>query len=164
MQKTRSNREYFHFGKNLKAIRKAKHISQEAMAYNLNMSQASYSRLERQATMNDAKLIFRIAIVFDIQPDALMPTFAPLSATEMDTPRTSGSGTRARAKDLLNSIWGVLLILAAIVVLPEWAYRIAENFCLGLQTSYAVMATAKWTAALGMFAFILYAAWMIKRR
>ena len=58
--------------KNIKAIRKNKGISHEAMAVNLGISQAAYTKLESGETKLTVDRLYKIAEILEIQVEDLL--------------------------------------------------------------------------------------------
>jgi transcriptional regulator with XRE-family HTH domain len=65
--------EKFNFGANLRRIRVQKEISQEAMAYKMNIGQTKYSRIERGKLLPDKEFIALAAEILGVPPNELMP-------------------------------------------------------------------------------------------
>ena len=59
-------------GKHIKALRKNKGVSQEAVADYLNISQSAYSRIENGDSHSWACYVEKICIYFEIKPKHLM--------------------------------------------------------------------------------------------
>ncbi len=60
------------FGKNLKSIRIAKHLTQDEMCKVLNMSQSAYNKYENEKTIPPADLIKKVSREFHISTDELL--------------------------------------------------------------------------------------------
>jgi transcriptional regulator with XRE-family HTH domain len=60
-------------GDKIRIQRLTKNYSQEYMAFMLDISQAAYSKLERNETELSLKRIYAIAEILEISPFALMP-------------------------------------------------------------------------------------------
>jgi len=68
-------------GEKIREMRESKHISQFAMAFNLDMSQAAYSKIERGLTEIKAIHLYKIAgalgtSVYELLPPALEANMA----------------------------------------------------------------------------------------
>jgi DNA-binding XRE family transcriptional regulator len=61
-------------GKQIKALRKNKGVSQEAVADYLNISQSAYSRIENGDSHSWAFYVEKICIYFQVQPEYLVAT------------------------------------------------------------------------------------------
>ncbi len=61
-------------GKQIKALRKNKGVSQEAVADYLNISQSAYSRIENGDSHSWACYVEKICIYFQVQPEYLVAT------------------------------------------------------------------------------------------
>ena len=60
-------------GENIRLARLRKNYSQQNMADELNISQAAYSKLERDETVMSLERIYEIAEILEISPFSLMP-------------------------------------------------------------------------------------------
>jgi transcriptional regulator with XRE-family HTH domain len=60
-------------GENIRIQRAIKGYSQQYMAYALDISQAAYSKMERNETELSIRRIFAIAEILEISPYVLMP-------------------------------------------------------------------------------------------
>lgn len=146
----------FHFGENLQRIRRASGISQEAMALNLGISQSRYSRIERDLSMPEPDMVPKIAKLLNVDVTALGPQVVELGQDELATISGFGSGGQRRERRVRQWPYTIVIVLIAIVVLPNWAGEIAVSFCEGLGTTEHVAMGAKWAASLVMFIWIVY--------
>jgi len=62
----------FNFGENLRMIRSYKNVCQEGMATSLNISQASYSRIEASPDLPKLQVIDQLAETLDVRPKDLL--------------------------------------------------------------------------------------------
>ncbi|MGF1925180.1 MAG: helix-turn-helix domain-containing protein, partial [Bacteroidia bacterium] len=62
----------FNFGQNLRIVRQAKGITQDAMSMILGISQTTYSRTEKMAAVPDLDFVERIADVLEVEPSILL--------------------------------------------------------------------------------------------
>ncbi len=62
----------FNFGENLRMLRNYKNVCQEGMASGLNISQASYSRIEASRDEPELQLINKLAETLDVKPKPLI--------------------------------------------------------------------------------------------
>jgi transcriptional regulator with XRE-family HTH domain len=152
----------FDFGNNLYYIRRAKGISQEAMAISLDISQTRYSRIERNLVIPDLEMIYKIAAILEVSSSVLISGTG--DANMDDANQLMKSESEYQAKNFLYSRIRFLTIFVALVIFPNWLYEMTESFCIGLGTSYQVMTIAKWTVGSVVFCFILYLAWKMKQK
>jgi transcriptional regulator with XRE-family HTH domain len=61
-------------GEKIRTVRVVKGYSQEYMAFNLNISQNSYSKIERNITKVTLERVYEIADILNIQVTELLPT------------------------------------------------------------------------------------------
>lgn len=66
------NMKNLHFGENLRMLRIYKNVCQEGMAAGLNISQASYSRIESSPAIPEASLIQKLADTLGVRPEDLL--------------------------------------------------------------------------------------------
>ncbi|SEO79592.1 helix-turn-helix domain-containing protein [Mucilaginibacter sp. OK283] len=69
-------------GENIRIQRTIKGYSQQYMAYALDISQAAYSKMERNETELSIRRVFAIAEILEISPYVLMPK--PKFGTSID--------------------------------------------------------------------------------
>lgn len=62
----------FNFGGNLRVLRIYKNVCQEGMAAGLNISQASYSRIEANPAIPDTPVIHKLADILGVRPEDLL--------------------------------------------------------------------------------------------
>ncbi len=111
----------FNFGENLRDIRLQKGISQEAMATLLKVSQATYSRLEKQASVPDSAQVKRLSKILGVpeshllQPSILTPTSSLQKPIHKD-------------KSLLHSHLGSLLAFAVASLIFQAVYNFSRGF------------------------------------
>lgn len=60
-------------GENIREIREGKKISQYAVAYSMDMSQAAYSKIERGETEVKASHLYKLAAIFGVSVYDLLP-------------------------------------------------------------------------------------------
>lgn len=68
-------------GENIRKMRMSKDISQLAVAYSMNISQAAYSKIERGETEVKAKHLYELAAVLNVPIYDLLP---PSSASSFE--------------------------------------------------------------------------------
>lgn len=59
-------------GNNIRTLRQSKHLTQEAVAENLNIGVKHYSAIERGETGTSLQVIFNLSQFFQISPDLLL--------------------------------------------------------------------------------------------
>lgn len=60
-------------GENIREIRESKKISQYAVAYSMDMSQAAYSKIERGETEVKASHLYKLAAILNVSVYELLP-------------------------------------------------------------------------------------------
>ena len=144
----------FNFGKNLRNFREGKNICQEAVAYALNISQPTYSRLEKQEAIPDIGVVNKIAETLGCTPSELLPLLEELDHNTMVSTRGSGLGTKAAA--LLHTQAAFIIKIGLAFALANVAYDFASGACSALRTSANTELFACWIAALVMTACFYY--------
>lgn len=136
----------FNFGENLRTIRSAKNISQEAMALALNISQSKYSRIERQKSIPKIPSPKSVAKALGVPVADLMP---PVQEVEIAAVVPANSNTlQLDPKPFLRTTLGMLITLAASAALIDLVYQVIHGVCEALGTSDHDTILAKWTGAL----------------
>jgi len=79
-------------GKQIKALRKNKGVSQEAVADYLNISQSAYSRIENGDSHSWACYIEKICIYFQVQPEYLVATITTEKQSKANQTIKTGGG------------------------------------------------------------------------
>jgi transcriptional regulator with XRE-family HTH domain len=128
MEKHENSSGEFHFGENLKYIRLSKEISQEAVAYGLGMSQATYSRIERQAALPNYELVRKMAEILKVGFAELVPEAAQFQQEVKVAVINVG-------KEFARSPVGLIVTIAAVAYLVDVVYQLTREFCLQLGTS-----------------------------
>ena len=141
----------FNFGENLRIIRQAKGISQEAMAIGLGMSQSKYSKLERKAGIPDLDLVEKISKLLEVEPSLL------LSGREIEDliPKIT---FEQQAKQIMNTTVGIIFYWLLVIPFINAAYDFGNGFCEGLKTSEEVKKAVRIMAGLSAIIFAYY--WM----
>ena len=110
----------FNFGENLRMLRNYKNICQEGMASGLNISQASYSRIEASREFPELELINKIAEILEVRPkDLISANWYPQAVngdSEQNKPTVttiSRTGQIAYAVLLATAAWDSTLGAAA---------------------------------------------------
>lgn len=148
--------EKFHYGKNLKRLREAKDIKQDALGTDLDLSQSTVSRMEAKAKIPNHNLVEKTAVVLDVPIEKLL-----LQEEELDTPTmiaTSGFGRDPEKPGRLYNIVGFLIKFLLAISVADQARDIARGVGAGYDNSES--SVAGWTAAL--ITFILFYYWFNK--
>ncbi|GAA4331499.1 hypothetical protein GCM10023149_37340 [Mucilaginibacter gynuensis] len=72
-------------GENIRIQRQIRNYSQAGMAYELGISQAAYSKMERDETEITIRRVFEVAEILEISPFLLMPKPKSGSAINLDS-------------------------------------------------------------------------------
>ena len=148
----------FNFGKNLRKVRLSKSISQDAMAYHIGISQKSYSRMENQSDVPVKERVDKTAIVLGVEPAELLPPI-----TEPDVNYTYESGMGQKAKEILETRFGKLLIAAIGCALIPSVYSLTKSFCNQFGAPVYVTVIAAVVAGSATLAYIWYVVVKIKK-
>lgn len=109
----------FHYGENLRKLRQSKGISQEAVAMYLNISQATYSRIECQQTTTNYHQIFEIAKFLDVPASQLLSTI-PSDIIQENNNITKLENAIAYRRRLLTPLTRfVIFFIAFCIVVPQ---------------------------------------------
>ena len=149
MDKRENHHRDFHFGENLKNIRLSKGISQEAMAFGLAMSQATYSRIENQAVLPNFELARKMAEILAVRFAELIPEAVQFQQEVKIAVINVG-------KEFARSSVGMIITIAAGVYLGDMVYVCAQAFCRGFGTSNNTMTIISYSAAIACFIFLYY--------
>ena len=135
----------FNFGENLRMIRSYKNVCQEGMASSLNISQASYSRIEASPDFPELQVINNLADTLGVRPKDL------ISANWYPTAVNGGSDKNKRKVATINHTgqvtYGILLAIAA--------WDSTSGTASGAQTE-SINAILLIGCCLGLGAFFLY--------
>jgi len=142
---------HFHFGENLYKIRRLKGISQDAMALCLDISQATYSRIEKSPTIPDTERVAELAKALSIALPELLPP----------VPKDSLQGNGNGLFDRIQKNFLVVVIFCALV--PS-AYNFVKYMCYEFNTPDYVTLLAPTSAAVAVIAYIIYWVKEIKRK
>lgn len=141
----------FNFGENLRIVRQAKGISQEAMANGLGISQSKYSKLERKAGIPELALVEKISEMLQVAPSLL------LSGRKLEDliPKIA---FEQQAKEIMNTTVGIVFYWLLVIPFINAAYDMGNGFCEGLQTSEEVKKVVRFIAGIAAIVFAYY--WM----
>lgn len=146
----------FNFGKNLKKIRLIKGISQAAMASRLEISQATYSRLEHQSDIPDADMVNRLAEILEVPSADLL---GPSGELELQTTLSTdvvGLGQGSKLVINLRKPIRKFLILLAAYLIVNVVYTTAKGAASGFGASDKTMIIVGLSVALLCSIFIYY--------
>lgn len=101
-----------HFGENLRMLRIYKNVCQEGMAAGLNISQASYSRIESSAAIPETSLINKLADTLGVRPKDLLS--ANWYARAVDGNKEKNKTTVTTINQTGKIAYGFLLTIAAL--------------------------------------------------
>lgn len=102
----------FNFGENLRMLRNYKNVCQEGMATGINISQASYSRIEASRDLPELQLINKIADTLEVKPKSL------ISANWYAEAVNGGSEKNKRSVSTINRTGQIAY--AALLVFGAW--------------------------------------------
>ena len=144
----------FNYGENLRTTRQFKGLSQESMAWELNISQTTYSRIERGIFVPDRRQAAILENILGVPLLELVPVLEDLENESMVA--TRGSGLSGKAAALLGSPAGFIIKIGLALALGGVAYDAARGACSALQTSSDTSIFASWIAALTMVSYFYY--------
>lgn len=143
----------FNFGQNLRQIRQAKGISQEAMALWLNISQSTYSRIENKPTIPNEQLLNGIAKILDVSPFELLPE---CDESNNDKTETISTSSLKKIISLLQTPFGDVIAMASGLLFTSAVYEMAKGFCNEFGSSHRTSLLVRGLAALLAAAFFYY--------
>jgi transcriptional regulator with XRE-family HTH domain len=151
----------FNFGENLRNIRSAKGVTQEAMAAALNISQSKYSRIERQKGIPKTPSPSSIAKALGVPVADLLP---PVEELVIVAARTPHSDTlQLQPKAFLSTTFGKFIIIASCMLIIDEVYQATHGICEALGTTDQTLIITKWIASLTTMGLcIIFVTW--KRR
>ena len=141
----------FNFGENLRIVRQAKGISQEAMSIGLGISQSKYSKLERKDTVPDLDLVEKISKLLEVEPSLL------LSGRELED-LIPKNGFEQHAKQIMNTTIGKVFFWLLVIPFINAAYDFGNGACEGFGTSEEVKKVVRFMAGIAAITFAYY--WM----
>jgi len=144
----------FNFGENLRITRQTKGISQESMAWNLNISQATYSRIESEKIMPDRQQSAKIGKILGIPPPDSLPILKELDHDTMVSTRGLGLGWKASL--LFATPIGFIIKIGLAFALANVACDAASGACDGMETSANTKLFTSWIAAVAMITCFYY--------
>ena len=101
----------FNFGENLRMIRSYKNVCQEGMATSLNISQASYSRIEASPDFPELQVINNIAGTLGVRPKDLVSANWYAKAVNGDSDKNKRKVATINHAGQIT--YGILLAIAA---------------------------------------------------
>lgn len=145
----------FNFGDNLRKIRLAKEISQDAMAIHADISQTAYSKIERNAEIPKTELVNKFAKTLGVEQIQLLSDMQKIKATK---------GFEERAKELLDTSFGMLFLFLLTIPIVNAAHDFAEGMCDAAKITGNTKYIVRMTAGLSALISIGVWAWRIKRK
>jgi DNA-binding XRE family transcriptional regulator len=143
----------FNFGENLREIRTAKGISQQAMAVALRISQTKYSRIERTKAIPKVPPPISIAKALGVPLADLMPPVE--EGIVLATITSDGNTIKLQPKPFLQTTIGRFAIIAAAMVMIDGVYQATHGICEALKTTDQTLITAKYIASLATLALCI---------
>ena len=151
----------FNFGEHLKLVRQKEDITQEWMAFNLKMSQSSYSRIEASAAVPDHKLFSKILKVLNVEAVDLLPDYQ--NREPVIESGVEGNGIAYQVKLILTARVGIFIVLSSGIVIVNAVFDLVTGFCEGLGTSRFVMYAVGGTFATLTSLYLIYWFWNFKK-
>lgn len=135
-------------GKRLKQLRTEKHLSQETVAFELNVSRQAVAKWENNASKPSTANLMAICDLYGISLDELISNKSDELSAEQTEPNKSKVKT---AIVILSVVGGILLILS--VILTVWTKRMSvpDNII-----GYADTSTAIFVTSSPWFLYVLY--------
>ncbi|MCY1528635.1 Helix-turn-helix domain protein [compost metagenome] len=150
----------FHFGDKLRALRKSRKLSQAEVAFHLNISQASYSRLENQKEVASPEMCQRIANFYKIDVEELDGTFEDPEFKAMKL--VGGRRLLRKIKNALHTLGGIFIVLGVIAALANLVYLAILGFCKSM--GLAPLTAEVWGTLAGIVVLIYIYYWIKKLR
>lgn len=135
-------------GQRLKQLRTEKRLSQETVAFELNVSRQAVAKWENNASKPSTANLMAICDLYGISLDELISNKSDELSVEQTEPNKSKGKT---AIVILSVVGGILLILS--VILTVWTKRMSvpDNII-----GYADAPTAIFATSLPWFLYVLY--------
>lgn len=135
-------------GQRLKQFRTEKHLSQETVAFELNVSRQAVAKWENNASKPNTANLMAICDLYGISLDELISNKSDELSAEQTEPNKSKVKT---AIVILSVVGGILLILS--VILTVWTKRMSvpDNII-----GYADTSTAIFVTSSPWFLYVLY--------
>lgn len=135
-------------GQRLKQFRTEKHLSQETVAFELNVSRQAVAKWENNASKPSTANLMAICDLYGISLDELVSNKSDELSAEQTEPNKSKGKT---AIVILSVVGGILLILS--VILTVWTKRMSvpDNII-----GYADTSTAIFVTSSPWFLYVLY--------
>lgn len=138
----------FNYGENLRIARQIKGISQEAMSWDLSISQSTYSRIESGKIIPDPLQAAKIEEILGVRPSDPMFLLEELSKDTMVS--ISGSGLNVKAEVLSGKPPAFIIKTGMAMALSGVACDAVRGACSALQISAHNTLLASSMAALTM--------------
>lgn len=144
--------EKFNYGANLRAIRQSRGISQETMAFHLNISQASYSRMERQPDGKNAVQVEEIAKILGVSASEL------INGTEAKVVHHQSRGREweYKAKEFLDQPIGLIIFWGSATALVSSVYEFSKALSVTFGASFTMMFVISIINTLATICYISY--------
>lgn len=153
--------ENFNYGENLRITRQTKGVSQESMAWELKISQATYSRIESGKIRPDNRQSAKIEKILGIPSADPMIHLEELDDDSVMSIR--GSGLNIIATSIFRSMATFIIKLALALALGNVAFEATSGACDALETSSNTALLASWIAGLSMMVYTYYWAGEFKK-
>lgn len=144
----------FNYGENLRIARQIKGISQEAMAWDLSISQSTYSRIESGKIIPDPLQAAKIEEILGVRPSDPISLLEELSKDTMVS--ICGSGLSAKAEVLSGKPPAFIIKTGMAMALSGVACDAVRGACSALQTPAHTAFLASSMAALAMILGFYY--------
>lgn len=149
-----------HQGENLRLARRGKGITQEEMAGLIDLSQTTYSRIEKKSVITDRNLLLEVAQVLGMEPNELAPNVeSDLAQVERAFSRFKNRGNLSRFVDMLCTRFILILIIMTLVAT---VYDATKAFCVANGMPLRLVFTISATVALITLIVMIFNAKKIK--
>ena len=117
--------------KNIKALRKAKGLSQEELAIKLNVVRQTVSKWEKGLSVPDAGMVIQIAEVLDTSVNILLgedvpkseePDFIKTLAAKLEVLNEQYSKQDERRRKILRMVFAVILIVSTVSLIRYFIF------------------------------------------
>jgi transcriptional regulator with XRE-family HTH domain len=144
----------FHFGENLRNIRQKAGISQESMAQQMKISQATYCRIEKQKNPRDYDQVLDLSSILKVSLYDLMPEWQGMDPSVIR--KIYGTEVERKLKKLLNHPLSLIIMVGGAAALVDTLYQIAHGICEAFGASDGTIIFIKWTVALSALVYIIF--------
>lgn len=135
-------------GQRLKQFRTEKHLSQETVAFELNVSRQAVAKWENNASKPSTANLMAICDLYGISLDELISN----KSDELSAEQTEPNKSKVKTAIVILSVVGVILLILS-VILTVWAKRMSvpDNII-----GYADAPTAIFATSSLWFLYVLY--------